>query len=152
MTHSHILAAGYWQDLGTELAAGLLYGVVGIVLLVLGYVMIDVLTPGNLGRQLCEDRNRNAGVIVCSALLAIGIIVTSAIIASDGDLEKGLGESAGFGLVGIALLGIAFVVIDLITPGKLGDIVMGEEGLEPMVFVTGAALLSVGGIVAAAIS
>ncbi|MEJ7797358.1 MAG: DUF350 domain-containing protein [Solirubrobacteraceae bacterium] len=142
----------YWEDLATELAAGLLYGLVGIVLLALGYRMIDLLTPGHLGRQLCEDRNRNAGVIVSAAMLAIGIIVTSAIIASDGDLAKGLGQSAGFGLVGIALLGVAFVVVDLITPGKLGEIVMGEEGHEPMVFVTGAALLSIGAIVAAAIS
>jgi uncharacterized membrane protein YjfL (UPF0719 family) len=141
----------YWEDLATELAAGLLYGCVGIVLLALGYRMIDALTPGNLGRQLCEDRNRNAGIIVSAALLSIGIIVTSAIIASDGDLEKGLGQSAGFGLLGIGLLGIAFVVIDLITPGKLGEIVMGERH-EPMVYVTGAALLSIGGIVAAAIS
>jgi uncharacterized membrane protein YjfL (UPF0719 family) len=142
----------YWEDLATELASGFLYGLVGIVLLALGYWMIDALTPGHLGRQLCEDRNRNAGVIVSAAMLAIGIILTSAIIASDGDLGKGLGESAGFGLVGIALLGLAFTVVDLITPGKLGDIVAGEEGHEPMVYVTGAALLSIGGIVAAAIS
>jgi uncharacterized membrane protein YjfL (UPF0719 family) len=141
----------YWQDLATQLAAGLLYGVVGIALLALGYRMIDLLTPGHLGRQLCEDRNRNAGVITSAAMLAIGIIVTSAIISSDGDLAKGLGQSAGFGLVGIALLGVAFVVVDLLTPGKLGDILMGDEH-EPMVYVTGAALLSVGGIVAAAIS
>jgi uncharacterized membrane protein YjfL (UPF0719 family) len=142
----------YLSDLATELGAGLLYGFVGIALLALGYVVIDLLTPGHLGRQLCEDRNRNLGVIVSAAMLAIGIIVTSAIIASDGDLAKGLGESAGFGLVGIILLGVAFAVVDLITPGKLGDIVTGEEGHEPMVFVTGAALLSIGGIVAAAIS
>ena len=142
----------YWQDLATELAAGLLYGLVGISLLAVGYRVIDLLTPGHLGRQLCEDRNRNAGVVVSCAMLAIGIIVTSAIIASEGDLAKGVGQSAGFGLVGIALLGVAFAVVDLITPGKLGDIVMGEEGYEPMVFVTGAALLSVGGIVAAALS
>ena len=142
----------YLSDLAKELGAGLLYGFVGIALLALGYRVIDWLTPGHLGRQLCEDRNRNLGVIVSAAMLAIGIIVTSAIIASDGDLGKGLGESAGFGLVGIALLGVAFTVVDLITPGKLGDIVAGEEGHEPMVFVTGAALLSIGGIVAAAIS
>jgi uncharacterized membrane protein YjfL (UPF0719 family) len=142
----------YLSDLAKELGAGLLYGFVGIALLALGYRVIDWLTPGHLGRQLCEDRNRNLGVIVSAAMLAIGIIVTSAIIASDGDLGKGLGESAGFGLVGIALLGLAFAVVDLITPGRLGDIVTGEEGHEPMVFVTGAALLSIGGIVAAAIS
>jgi len=142
----------YWEELGIDLASGLLYGIVGIALLVLGFLVIDLLTPGKLGRQLAEDRNRNAGIIVASGLLAIGIIVTSAIIASEGSLAKGLGQSAGFGLVGIVLLGIAFTVIDVITPGKLGESVMGEEGHEPMVFVTAAALLSVGGIVAAAIS
>ncbi len=141
----------YWEDLATELGSGLLYGLVGIVLLALGFRMMDLLTPGHLGRQLCEDRNRNAGVIVSAAMLSIGIIVTSAIIASDGDLAKGLGQSAGFGLLGIGLLGVAFVVVDLLTPGKLGDILMGDEH-EPMVYVTGAALLSIGGIVAAAIS
>ena len=141
-----------FSDLLEDLGAGLLYGGVGITLLALGYLMIDLLTPGKLGRQLCEDRNGNAGVITASAMLAVGIIVTSAIHASDGDLGEGLAEAAGFGLVGILLLGVAFVVVDVITPGKLGDIVMGEEGHEPMVFVTAAALLSIGGIVAAAIS
>jgi uncharacterized membrane protein YjfL (UPF0719 family) len=141
-----------WSDLLEDLGSGLLYGGVGIALLALGYVVIDLLTPGKLGKQLCEDRNNNAGVITTSAMLAIGIIVTAAIHASEGDLEKGLAETAGFGLVGIVLLGVAFVVVDLITPGKLGDIVMGEEGHEPMVFVTAGALLSIGGIVAAAIS
>jgi uncharacterized membrane protein YjfL (UPF0719 family) len=141
----------YWEDLGTDLASGLLYGVVGIALLALGFLMIDLLTPGKLGRQLAEERNTNAGIIVSAGLLAIGIIVTSAIIASEGSLAKGLGQSAGFGLVGIVLLGFAFVVIDVMTPGKLGESLMGKER-EPMVFVTAAALLSVGGIVAAAIS
>lgn len=140
------------SDLFSDLVAGLLYGGVGIVLLVLGYFMIDLLTPGHLGRQLAVDRNRNAGIIVASGLLAIGLIVVSAILASDGDLGQGLAESAGFGLVGILLLAVAYQVIDLITPGKLGESVMGEEGHEPMVFVTSAALLAVGGIVAAAIS
>lgn len=142
----------YWEDLLDNLVAGLLYGVVGIALLALGYFMIDLLTPGKLGRQLAEDRNRNAGIIVSSGLLSIGIIVTSAIIASEGSLAEGLGQAGGYGVVGILLLGAAFMVVDAITPGKLGESVMGEEGHEPMVFVTSAALLSVGGIVAAAIS
>ena len=141
----------YWNTLFEELAAGLLYGLVGIVLLVIGFFVIDLLTPGKLGRLLCEDRNRNAGILVSSGLLAIGIIVTSAIIASEGDLAQGLGQSAGFGLVGIVLLGVAFVVVDVITPGRLGETVTGSSH-EPMVYVLAASLLSVGGIVAAAIS
>lgn len=140
-----------WSDLLTDLGSGLLYGVVGIVLLALGYLMVDLLTPGHLGRRLAQDRNRNAGIIAASAMLAVGIIVATAILTSDGDLGRGLAQSFGFGIVGILLLGVAFMAIDVITPGRLGDSLMGEEH-EPMVFVTAAALVSVGGIVAAAIS
>lgn len=142
----------YLNDLAENLVSAGLYGILGIALLAAGYVVIDLLTPGNLGRQLAHDRNRNAGVIVASGLLSIGIILTTAIHAADGDLAEGLGQAAGYGIIGIVLLAIAFAVIDLITPGKLGDSVMGEEGHEPMVWVTSAALLAVGGIVAAAIA
>jgi len=142
----------YWTDLAESLAAGLLYGIVGLALLALGFLVIDLLTPGNLGRQLAVERNRNAGVIVASALVSVAIIVVSAIHASAGSLLEGLGQAAGFGMLGIALLAIAFVVIDLITPGKLGESVMGRGGHEPMVLVTSAALVAVGAIVAAAIS
>jgi uncharacterized membrane protein YjfL (UPF0719 family) len=135
-----------------DLVAGLLYGLVGLALLVAGYFVLDMLTPGHLGRQLAQDRNRNAGVVVSSGLLALGIIVTMAIVASEGNLGEGLVRSAGFGIVGIVLLGLAFAVIDLITPGKLGESVMGDEGHEPMAWVTSAALVAVGGIVAAALS
>lgn len=139
-------------DLLADLGSGLLYGLVGIGLLVLGYLMVDLLTPGKLGRHLTEGRNRNAGIVAASAMLSVGIIVTAAIVASDGDLGNGLAQSAGYGLVGIVLLGIAFVVVDVLTPGRLGDTLMGDDGHEPMVLVMAAALLSVGGIVAAAIS
>ena len=142
----------YFSDLAEEVAACLLYGLVGIALLALGFRVIDMLTPGHLGRQLADDRNRNAGVIVASGLLAIGIIVTAAIAAAEGSLLRGLGQAAAYGVIGIVLLAIAYGVIDLMTPGRLGESVMGEEGHEPLVYVTAAALLSVGAVVAAAIS
>ena len=140
------------SDLGGDLLAVALFGLVGLALLALGYLVLDLLTPGNLGRQLAVDRNRNAGIVVAAGLVAVGIIVTAAIAAADGDLGEGLLEALGYGIVGIVLLAAAFAVIDLITPGKLGESLMGEEGHEPMVFVTAAALLAVGAIVAAAIT
>jgi uncharacterized membrane protein YjfL (UPF0719 family) len=142
----------YLTDLLENLVAAGLYGILGVALLAAGYVVIDLLTPGHLGRQLAEDRNLNAGIVVSSGLLSLGIIITTAIHAADGDLLEGLGEAAGYGIVGIILLAVAFAMVDVMTPGKLGDSVMGEDGHEPMVWVTSAALLAVGGIVAAAIS
>jgi len=138
-------------DYLTELAGGFLYGAVGIVLLVIGFAMIDLLTPGRLGHLIVHERNRSAGIIASAGLVAVGTIVTTAIASADGSLGEGLAETAGYGGVGVLMLGLAFFVIDLITPGKLGEFVVGE-GEQPAAWMTAAALLTVGAIVAAAIS
>ena len=139
------------EDFFTEIAGAFLYGVVGIILLVVGVLVIDLLTPGKLGDLIIHERNRSAGIVAAAGLIAVGTIVTTAIASADGSLGEGLAETAGYGGVGVLMLGLAFLVIDLITPGKLGDFVVGE-GEQPAAWMTGAALLAVGAIVAAAIS
>ena len=42
------------------------YTGVGIVLLTLGFVVLDLLTPGRLGRHIHEQRSVNAGIVVAS--------------------------------------------------------------------------------------
>ncbi len=140
------------QDLAYDALAGLLYGVVGIVLMMAGFAVIDLLTPGKLGELITVHRRRDVGIVAASAMLAVGAIVTSAIIASDGDLDRGLAETAGFGAIGIILLGAAFAAIDKITPGSLGHILTDEHEDPAVAYVTGASLLAVGAIIAAAIS
>lgn len=137
----------YFESLGSALA----YGVLGVVLLVIGYLVIDLLTPGHLGRTLVEDRSANAAVVAGSNLLALGAVVTSAIVASvDDDLVEGLAEAAGYGVGGIVLLAIAFRAVDVLTPGSLGDVIH-EPRLAPLAVVLGAFTLAVGGILAASI-
>ena len=140
------------QDLAYDALAGLLYGVVGIVLMMAGFAVIDLLTPGKLGELIVEHRRRDVGIVAASAMLAVGAIVTSAILASDGDLDRGLAETAAFGAVGIVLLGLAFAAVDRITPGRLGHILADEHEDPAVAYVTGASLLAVGAIIAAAIS
>ena len=135
----------------TDLATGLLYGAEGLVLMMLGFGVIDLLTPGKLGRLLVEERNHSAGIVTGAGLLAIGAIVTASIAAAEGDLGEGLAEAAGYGIVGILLMGIAFKVIDLLTPGHLGRLV-AEGDRQPVAYLIGASLLSIGAILAAAIS
>lgn len=138
-------------DFVSELAGGFLYGAVGIVLLVVGFFVIDLLTPGKLGHLIVHDRNRSAGIVAAAGLISVGAVVATAIASADGSLGNGLAETAGYGGVGVLMLGLAFFVIDLITPGKLGDVVVGE-GEQPAAWMTAAALLAVGAIVAASIS
>ena len=139
------------MDYFVDLASGLLYGALGIALMMLGYLMIDLVTPGHLGRVLLEERNRDAGLIVSAGLGAVGVIVTAAIWNAEGALGEGLAQAAGYGVVGIVLMGVAFKVIDVMTPGHLGNLIMSEEH-QPISYSIGAALLAVGAILAAAIS
>ena len=140
------------DDLALDLLGGFLYGALGIVLMVAGYALIDVLTPGRLGHLMMVERRRDVGVVVACAMLAVAAIVTSAILASDGDLGEGLAEAAGFGAVGIVLLGLAFTAVDRMTPGRLGHILNDEHEDPAAAYVAGASLIGVGAIIAAAIS
>jgi uncharacterized membrane protein YjfL (UPF0719 family) len=140
-----------FADLAVEMGTGLAYGLVGIVLLAVGYAVIDLLTPGNLRDLVYEHRNANAALVVASGLVAIATITTTAILASEDALVLGLVSAFGYGLVGVALLTVSFLVVDALTPGRLGAIIVDERP-HPAVWVTAATHIGVGAIVAAAIS
>ena len=141
----------FLNDLAFDLLAGLAYGALGLVLLALGYGAIDLLTPGRLSDVIYRDRNWNAAAVVASGLVAIATINVTAIITSHDDLDKGLAYSGAFGLLGIVLLAVSFVILDKFTPGELGEIVCAPER-HPAIIVTVANHVAVGAIVAAAIS
>jgi uncharacterized membrane protein YjfL (UPF0719 family) len=127
------------------------YGALGMVLLVLGIVLVDVLTPGKLPQQIWEQRNRNAAITLSSALLGIGGIVFTSIWTTYDDFGKGLVSTAAFGVLGLVLMAVAFLVLDLVTPGRLGAIVVDPEP-HPAVWVTASCNLAVAAIVAASIA
>ncbi|MBW5484885.1 DUF350 domain-containing protein [Streptomyces bambusae] len=127
------------------------YGALGLVLLILGIVLVDVLTPGKLGKQIWEERNSNAALLLSSALLGVGAIVFTSIWTTYNDFGKGLLSTAAFGLLGLILMGLAFLVLDWVTPGKLGAIVVDPEP-HPAVWVSAACNLAVAGIVSASIA
>lgn len=139
------------NDLAFDLLSGLAYGALGLVLLILGYGAIDLLTPGRLTDLIYRDRNWNAAAIVASGLIAISTILVTAILTSHDDLDKGLAYAGSFGVLGIILLVISFLVVDRLTPGDLGEIVCDTER-HAAVVVTVANHIAVGAIVAAAIS
>jgi uncharacterized membrane protein YjfL (UPF0719 family) len=138
------------SDVFGEVGIAATYGLVGLVLMAVGFALIDVLTPGNLREQVWVERNRNAAVLAASNLLGVGIIVATAIAASDGNWAQGLLSTAAYGLLGLVLMGLSFIVLDAVTPGKLGAILV-DEVPHPAVYVNGAAHIAVSAIVAVAI-
>ena len=142
-------------DLLEELARGVLatlaYAAVGTVVLVVGYVVLDAITPGNLRHLVYADHNRNAAVLSGANVIAVAGIVTTAIVTSDDVLARGVADALVYGLLGIALLAASFKVLDRLTPGDLGAICTDPDG-TPAVYVTAAFQLALGAVLAAAIS
>ena len=106
-----------------ELVAQILaYTGVGLVILVIGFFVLDLLTPGNLGKQVVEG-NPNAALLSAATMVSLGIVLWFAIYATDPGWA-GLDETAVFGLVSVAAQAVGFLVLDLVTPGKLGEELM----------------------------
>ncbi|MFZ2238610.1 MAG: DUF350 domain-containing protein [Gordonia amarae] len=126
------------------------YAGVGVVLMAVSFVVIDALTPGKLRTQLWGTRNRNAAVLVSSNLAGEAIIVAAAIVASEGDLGEGLVYTIVYALIGLVIMAVAFVLIDLATPGRLGEILL-DETPHPAVWVHATLHVAIGVIVAVSI-
>lgn len=72
-------------------------------------------------------------------------------VADRDNFGKGLVSTAAFGLLGLVMMAVAFLVVDLCTPGKLGAILVEEEP-HPAVWVTASCNLAVSAIVSASIA
>ncbi|KNX36749.1 DUF350 domain-containing protein [Luteipulveratus halotolerans] len=138
-------------DLLYDVGAIAAYGAVGLLLMAVGYAMVDLLTPGRLHELIWDQRNANAALLLSSNMLAVAIIVVTAIRSSYDGLGEGLVSSGVYGLLGIVLMAVCFVVIDVCTPGRLGDLVTDHER-HPAAWVGASSHISVALIVAAAVS
>ena len=74
----------------------------------------------------------------------------TAIAASANDLVTGLIGTVAYGLLGLILMSLSFLIIDAITPGKLGD-ELATPDLHPATWVNAAAHVVIATIIAAAI-
>lgn len=131
--------------------ATVLYFLVGAAVLVAGFLMVDVLTPGNFRRLVFIDRRPNAVVLACAMYAALAIVIIAAIYASSSQLGQGLLGVAVYGIVGVFMQGVALLILEIATPGRFRDHV-NEPQLHPAAFATAAMLMAVGGVIAAALS
>jgi uncharacterized membrane protein YjfL (UPF0719 family) len=143
------LASDYWSTLGRGVSAIVLYAILGLALMILGFFAIDWTTPGRL-RALVRDGKPNAAVVTASGMVSMALIVVLAIFASSGRLVEGLIYSAVYGLVGIAAQVISVRLIELVTAIDIGDVLVRDK-FTPDVLVVAAAHVALGLVVAVAI-
>ncbi|MCV6981703.1 DUF350 domain-containing protein [Mycolicibacterium pulveris] len=139
------------ESLAQNVIAALLYFAIGVVVLAAGFLMVDLLTPGNLRQMVFVERRPNAVAVACGMYAALATVVVSAIVSSSNELGQGLVDAAVYGLVGVLLQGLALVVLEVVVPGRFRDLI-ADERLHPAAIATAVTLLAVGGVNAAALS
>lgn len=56
----------------------IIFGIVGLVLLLIGYLIFNLATPYNINQEIAENKNVAAGIVVAGMLVALALIVMRA--------------------------------------------------------------------------
>ncbi len=54
------------------------FSIVGLIILMVGYKVFDMATPYDLNKQIAEENNVAAGVAVAGVIISLGLIVMAA--------------------------------------------------------------------------
>ena len=57
-----------------------LFGIAGIVLLIIGYYVWEFITPYNLRREIHENKNVAVSIVVAAFILGMAIIIAASLI------------------------------------------------------------------------
>jgi len=68
------------QSLGQAVGYMILFGGIGIVMAIAGYKLFDKCTPGQLHREIVEEKNVAAALIGGSVILGVCIIIAAAML------------------------------------------------------------------------
>lgn len=137
--------------LGQGVVATLLFFVIGVGVLTLGFLALDLITPGNLRTQVYLDHNPNATILLAANHLALAIIVVTAIMTSADNLGQGLVDTAVYGTAGVVLQAVALRLLDAAIPADLRALV-NEPRMRGSAWAVGISLVAIGAVNAAALS
>ncbi len=65
-------------NLGQAVLGTILFGLIGIGLAILGFKLFDLITPFNLEKEICENKNIAVGILGGAIVLGICWIVAAA--------------------------------------------------------------------------
>ena len=69
------------QKLGTEIIETLVYSIIGILMAVFGFKVVDWLTPGSLAEEVTHKENRALAILAGSMMLGVCIIIASVLVS-----------------------------------------------------------------------
>jgi len=69
----------YFTHLWHGMLSSVIYAAIGILISVVSYFIIDRIIPGNMGKQIAEDRNVAVAIVAGAFILGICIIIAASI-------------------------------------------------------------------------
>lgn len=63
----------------TILVNSIIYALLGVVIFVVSFIVVDKLTPYDLWKQLVEEKNLSLAIVVAAGILGICVIIAAAI-------------------------------------------------------------------------
>ena len=143
------LQPGFGHDLSHNLGAILAYALVGAALIAIGFVMLDLTTPGKLN-HLVREGMPNAVAIAAGGIVSISLIVVTSIYGSSGHLAEGLITTTSYGLLGIAVQVFAVRLLEAVLRIDVGRI-LHDERFDAACLAVSTAHLALGLIVAVSV-
>ncbi len=90
---------------------------VGLVMMMLGYFIIDLLIPVDFPQEI-NDGNKAVGWVSAGIYAALGFVIRSAIIsntiAQESGLLEGAIETVIFAVIGIVAMALGYFLVDII--------------------------------------
>jgi putative membrane protein len=57
-----------------------IFGVIGVVLLIVGYYIWELVTPYNLRRELQDNKNLAVAVVAASFIVGMAVVIAAALV------------------------------------------------------------------------
>ncbi|MGL6236492.1 MAG: DUF350 domain-containing protein [Segniliparus sp.] len=147
---SIVAHSDFWRHLARSVAAIVIYAVIGLGLMVLGFFAIDLTTVGKL-RQLVRDEKPNASFITAAGLFSMALIVVTAIYSTlSGDIWGGIVTTVVYGVVGVAAQVVAVRFLEIAT-GVETNVTLLRDDFDFDSLIVAGAHLGIGLIVAISI-
>ncbi|MFT4126550.1 MAG: DUF350 domain-containing protein [Gordonia sp. (in: high G+C Gram-positive bacteria)] len=131
-----------------NLAFGASFALVGIALLVIGFLALDLVTPGKLRDLVWADRNRNATLLTAAMVVGLILVLVGSIVDTAGlVLWRALVSTIVSVVLAITVMMWSFVLVDWLTPGKLGTVLLDDDD-HVAGWITAAVFVGIGLIIA----
>ena len=67
-----------------------IYGILGIILMGLGFLIVRIVTPFSIKKEIEVDQNTSLGLIIAAVIIGISIIIAAAIFSFENKVESNL--------------------------------------------------------------